>query len=234
MKFITELINGRKLLKELRKGEAYLSYSQQAEDITIQRYFGEEKKTGLYVDIGAFDPVKYSNTFLFYKKGWRGINIEPNPDQYEKFKKQRPNDININVGINDKNEQLKYYKFNAPALNTFEKKNADEWASRPGFKIEGTINIETYPLSEVLGKYLKDNQEIDFFSIDVEGMDFKVVKSNDWNRFRPKLVLTEESIVEKNIFTESDIYNFFKSIGYDLWCITGGTIIYIDILAKNK
>ena len=67
-------------MKDLRKGNILLSYSQQAEDLSIQRYFGEEKMNGFFVDVGAFDPIKYSNTYLFYKKGWRGINIEPNPD----------------------------------------------------------------------------------------------------------------------------------------------------------
>ena len=70
------------------------------------------------------------------------------------------------------------------------------------------------------------------FSIDVEGMDFKVIKSNDWNKHRPELVLTEESMREKNIYTESEIYQFLRGIGYDLYCVTGGTIIYSD--TRNK
>jgi FkbM family methyltransferase len=232
MSFITKFLKNQQLLKDLCKKKALISYSQQGEDLAIQRYFGD-KSDGFYIDIGAFHPIQYSNTYLFYQKGWNGINIEPNPDSFQKFQTIRKRDINLNIGINEKNEKLTYYKFNAPALNTFDKAHADLWAGRPGFKIEETITVDTFTLSDVLSKYVPANKPIDFMSVDVEGLDFKVLSSNNWDKFRPKLLLVEESITDKNIYTESQILSFLSGIGYRLWSVSGGTIVYHDTKHSN-
>jgi FkbM family methyltransferase len=225
MNFIKKAIKLARLLKDLKTGKASISYSQQAEDLTIQRYF-TEKTNGFFVDIGAFDPVHYSNTFLFYQKGWRGINIEPNPEHFNRFTKKRTRDINLNIGINDKNENLEYFKLNAPALNSFSKEQAELWANRPGFKIVGTQTIETFPLKDILNKYLPVGQTIDFMNIDAEGLDLKVIQSNDWNKFRPEFILIEESIYDMKSFDESTIVVYLKEVNYNLVCITGGTMIF--------
>ena len=69
-----------------------ISFSQQGEDIIIQNYF-ENKFDGFFIDIGAYHPIKYSNTFALYLKGWKGINIEPNPDNIPLFQNIRRRDI---------------------------------------------------------------------------------------------------------------------------------------------
>ena len=100
-----------------------LSYSQEGEDLILKRLFDGQKK-GLYVDVGAHHPKRFSNTYLFYKMGWRGINIDAMPGSMEKFKEVRPEDINIEAAISDKDELLTYYIFNESALNTFSKAGA--------------------------------------------------------------------------------------------------------------
>lgn len=214
-------------LSELNRGEALLSYSQQAEDLAIQRYF-EDKQNGFFIDIGAFHPIKYSNTYLFYKKGWNGINIEPNPENIELFKVIRPNDLTLNIGISDQPQKLTYYQFNVSALNTFDEMHANQWAKKEGFSIKKTLEIETFPLKEILQKHLKKEQIIDFMTIDVEAYDLKVLKSNDWENYRPTLLLVEEYVYDKNSFQESEICKYMGIIGYKLWCISGGTIIFSD------
>ncbi len=73
---------------------ACLSYSQEGEDLILQRFF-ETKENGFYIDVGAHNPTRFSNTFIFYLKGWRGINIEPTPGSKTAFDSVRPKDLNI-------------------------------------------------------------------------------------------------------------------------------------------
>lgn len=69
--------------------------------ITAIKSFPE---VGSYLDIGANDPIRFSNTNLLYKKGWNGVNVEPNLTLFHKLEKFRPRDVNLNVavGIGDK------------------------------------------------------------------------------------------------------------------------------------
>ena len=95
------------------------SYSQEGEDMVLSRIFSDKSK-GFYVDVGAHHPMRFSNTYSFYKRGWQGINIEPNPDSISMFKRYRPRDINLNCGIAWNKGNLEYYMFDEPALNTFD------------------------------------------------------------------------------------------------------------------
>ena len=89
-------------------GYATKSYSQEGEDMILKRLFGGQK-FGFYVDVGAHHPKRFSNTYYFYKKGWRGINIDAMPGSMIAFDKLRPRDINIERPISDKKQILTYY-----------------------------------------------------------------------------------------------------------------------------
>lgn len=70
------------------------SYSQEGEDMVLQRIF-DGKTNGFYVDVGAHHPFRFSNTYFFYRLGWSGINIEPNPEASDLFQSARRKDINL-------------------------------------------------------------------------------------------------------------------------------------------
>ncbi|TXH53491.1 MAG: FkbM family methyltransferase, partial [Bacteroidia bacterium] len=154
------------------------SFSQQAEDLHIQRYFGN-RNNGFYVDVGAFHPLQISNTQLFYNRGWRGINIEPNPDQFAFFPQYRPQDTNLNLAVGNAGETLTYHCFNVPGLNSFSQTHATDWANREGFYITHTLQISTVTLAEILAQHLPKNQTIDFMSVDAEGWDLIILTSNN-------------------------------------------------------
>jgi hypothetical protein len=128
-------------------GYALKSYSQEGEDMILRRLFEKQKK-GFYVDVGAHHPKRFSNTFFFYKNGWRGINIDAMPNSMCLFNKIRPRDINIEIPISDKKQKLKYYMFNEPALNTFSKEIAEKRADKNDYKIISEKEMETSTLEE--------------------------------------------------------------------------------------
>jgi FkbM family methyltransferase len=204
-----------------------LAYSQDGEDMILRRLF-EGQKSGFYVDVGAHHPYRFSNTCYFYRRGWRGINIDPNPDAIAAFRRDRPSDINVCVGISDAAENLTFHFFNEPALNTFDSGLAAERAGLPGYCLLETRGVAVRRLDDLLAEYLPPDQKIDFLSIDVEGLDLSVLRSNDWNRFRPCMLLVEAR--ERTVLAvQNDPINLFVvAAGYRLIAKTLNTLIYED------
>ena len=211
-------------------GFSLKSYSQEGEDMILRRLF-EKQKTGFYVDVGAHHPKRFSNTFFFYKKGWRGINIDAMPNSMSLFNKIRPRDINLEIPISDKKQKLKYYMFNEAALNCFSKELAEKRNGKYDYKIISEKEMETSTLEEILEKHLPYDQEIDFMSIDVEGLDLQVLKSNNWRLFRPKIVLMEVIDSSINEIADSKEYKYLAEFGYETFAKTVNTVIFqrVDI-----
>jgi FkbM family methyltransferase len=207
-------------------GYAVKSYSQEGEDLILNRIFEQQKK-GFYVDVGAHHPKRFSNTYIFYKKGWHGINIDAMPGGMKLFEKFRPRDINIEKAISDKKQTLTYYIFNEPALNGFSEDLSKLRSNKENYFIKSTKKIETLTLVEVLDKYLPNHREIDFLSIDVEGLDYNVLKSHDFKKYRPKIILIEilESDLD-NIYT-SEIAKFLNKVDYRVYVKLMNTIFFV-------
>lgn len=182
------------------------SYSQFQEDLLIDLILGR-KKTGLYIDIGANDPFVNNNTQRFYQRGWRGINIEPNKIAYEKIKQNRTEDCNLNIAISENTGELTFYLIGEDSsISTLDYKQALKMEKITKGKIT-TCTVKTKTLKDVLDDNA-ENRQIDFMSVDAEGHDLEVLKSNDWNKYRPFLILVESNIKTK------DIIKYMEQNGY--------------------
>lgn len=214
-----------KLVKKLfHPPFSHLSYAQEGEDMILKVIF-EDIETGFYVDVGALHPVRFSSTYHFYMKGWQGINIEAMPGSMQEFNKKRPRDINLELAISDKKEMITYYVFNEPALNGFSRSLSLERNENTSYKILFTKELQTIPISEVLDQYLLGDQTINFLNIDTEGYDYKVLKSNNWEKYRPEIVVIEDYLPFEKIF-ESEIFNYMQKLDYEIYCRTLRTTIY--------
>ena len=202
-----------------------LSFSCEGEDRILEHIF-QQNKSGFFIDIGANSATKFSNSYLFYLKGWKGINIEPNPDFIPSFKLLRPRDKTLNIGVSMKEAELNYYVFNEPNLNTFSKERKLYLTNKTEFKLIKTLNIKCYPLGTILKDNLLENQKIDFMSIDTEGFDFKILKSNDWSKFLPKYILVEEHHKAIEEIINSEISIFLKEKGYQFYYRTFNTSFF--------
>jgi FkbM family methyltransferase len=205
-------------------GHSTKIYSLEGEDMILARIF-EGKKNGFYVDVGAHHPKRFSNTYYFYKIGWNGINIDAMPGSMEIFKKDRPRDINIEVAISDENKKLTYYAFSDPALNGFSK-DLSENVYQKDYEILFKKEIKTLTLEQILDKFLPEKQKIDFLSIDVESLEFQVIKSNNWNKYMPDVILIEILDNDLESIFENDIYKFLKSKGFKMIAKTLNTVIF--------
>lgn len=199
-------------------------YSQEGEDIILRRIFGDQK-TGFYVDVGAHHPKRFSNTCYFYDKGWQGINIDALPGSMKVFQKLRPRDINLEIAISEKEQNLTYYMFNEPALNGFSK-SISEGRQNKDYQIEKKISIPSFPLSKILDNHLPLNQKINFLSVDVEGLDLKVLASNDWVKYRPQVVVVEVLFSSLNKLENDPVYSYMVTQGYYLFAKLIHTCIF--------
>lgn len=195
------------------------SFSQEGEDLILQKIFSR-KKDGFYVDVGAHHPYRYSNTQLLHLKGWKGINIDPNYS-IKLFDIARPNDINIRIGVADRSKVLTLYMFEDSALDTFIEKRAETIVSSGQAKRIGTTKVRVKPLSSVLDKHCKDSA-INLLNIDTEGMDIEVLKSNNWKKYRPEVIVIESI----NGRQENTIYKFLKRYNYKLRAKTINSLIF--------
>jgi FkbM family methyltransferase len=201
------------------------AYSQEGEDLLLSRIFGK-KNNGFYVDVGALHPLRFSNTYYFYKQGWQGINIEPRPGSKLLFDKARPKDINLENGVSNEEKTLTYHIFNEPALNTFSEEVALRNSKVSGYAVQKKVSIKTVTLKSVFDRYLKEGQNIDFLSIDVEGLDFEVLQSNDWGKYKPSVILVEDTQFNFLNIKASQVYNYLSGNGYNFYAKTVNTLFF--------
>jgi FkbM family methyltransferase len=208
-------------------------HSQLGEDLILSVLL-EGKKNGYYVDIGANNPKKFNNTYLLYKSGWHGINIEPNPTKIAAFKRRRSRDINLAIGVGSKESTMKYHRFDEDTLNTFDP-SAAEKNKNMGHILENIINVPVKPLSTVFKENGVGGAIIDVMSLDTEGYDMEVLKSNDWKTYRPRFIIIETLEYKRTGLGEryDNIFNpYMKSIGYEPVANTVVNTIYKDTQKK--
>lgn len=197
--------------------------SQDGEELYLINKFCK-KNNGVYVDVGAYHPTRFSNTFWAYCKGWRGINIEPNPDGFMLLEIMRPEDINVNAGISSKEDTLKYYRFSEPALNTFDPNYAETVIKEFGLELKDSIEVPVIPLCNVLRtNHIK---HIDFMDIDVEEHEFEVIKSIRFDEVEIEVILVEQLDADLESVINSEIAEYLKTKGYLPVSKYNRTVIY--------
>jgi len=216
-------LSARLALHKSRKGNR--SFAQEGEDILLLRYFSG-KTDGFFVDVGAHHPFRFSNTSLFYRQGWRGINVEPNPLTVELFRRHRPKDINIQCGVASAPGELNYFQFDDPALNTFDEALKNERLATTSYRYIDTVKIPVKPLKAILDDNLPAGRTIDFLTVDVEGLDLDVLQSNDWQTYRPHYVLAEALGTALEDIDDNAIYVFMTAQGYRLVAKTYNSLLF--------
>lgn len=200
------------------------SFSHSGEDRLILKLFGY-RTSGTYVDVGCYHPVNYSNTYLLYLMGWSGIVIDADDIFLQAYREVRPKDRVIHVGIAARDNRTEFYLFADRSLNTFDKARAQELQSQNPQAIVGKKHVEVRPLAAVLAEH--QIGAVDFLNIDVEGLDLEVLMSNDWSRWRPKLVLVEDHSLNLMQPGDSAIFRYLCDQGYRLHSKCNYSSVYV-------
>ena len=227
MKFFLKI----NLLINLIKYRGFLikkQYSKNSEDKFLIKFF-KNKLTGTYIDIGAFHPYRFSNTYLLHCKGWNGLNIDINKKSIELFKIARPKDINLNIAVGDINKkQTFYYKKKLYPMNTLNKDFAKMYINK-GIKKK---QIMSYTFDFILKKFF-NKKKIDLLDIDVEGNEYNVMKKINFTKVKFNLILIEiTNFNTKSKGNARKIRNLLTKYGYKYLKSFGETSVYKNIAYK--
>ncbi len=205
----------KKVLDKIRFKSEY--FAQCGEDAVLYGIFYKKIKRGekgVFVDVGAYHPIIYSNTYFFYKLGWRGINIDACPGSMKKFIKKRPYDTNLEIGIDEIAGESTFYVLNKKStMNTFSKSNLQKHNMLD--MVQKEVKVKTSTIEEILDNYL-ENQEIDFLNVDAEGVDFKVLKSNNWLKYRPNVIIVEIQCKDIEDVKANETSKFLLDLDYKI------------------
>lgn len=207
----------------------HTTFSQFGEDLIVANVFMLAGiVTPTYLDVGAHHPLHVSNTALLHSRGSRGVNIEANPDLIAAFQELRPDDTTVNVGAGPIGGQLNFYRIDAfSGRNTFDKEVAEAFVrEHPQFKISDTLRIDVLPLDDIVRTYCSGAYP-DFLSIDVEGLDFDVLKTANFSSSKPKLICVE-AISGADEDASLKLRNLLEDRGYELYTRTLGNLIMIE------
>lgn len=178
---------------ELTRFESSFSvtWSQAGEDTALLAVLGKQAQ-GLYIDIGAHHPSRFSVTRSLYQLGWSGVNVDANPDLMGEFLKARPRDTNLCLAVGLE-EKYSFAVFNEPALSTLEPAWRDKFISE-NYTVSKIIEVEGRKLRKILDDFAPVTR-IDLLTIDAEGSDLNVLQSLEFetlgkSRF-PKWLLLE-------------------------------------------
>ena len=224
-----------KLIKVFIKSLTHkkISYSYGGVDLLILDIFKNQKK-GYYLDIGCAHPIKNNNTYLLYRKGWNGINIDLDKENIDLFNSYRKRDFNVTAAVSDKEGETDlYFYHNKSALNTISKQNADFQKA----DISSIKKIKTQSINKILENSPYKDQKIDFLSVDVEGSELDIFKNFDFNKYSPKVIVVEfldlslKKLEIKNLninnIIRSEIFELIQSKGYTLANVLHSDLIFI-------
>ena len=152
------------------------------------------------------------------------MNIDAAPGSMEVFNFLRSSDINKEICIGPKADQaVDFFIFDKPALNTFDPSMAE--LAKQNSKLLKVCKLKTRTLADCLEAYVPKNSIIDFLSIDVEGLDEMILKSNDWSRFSPTYIVFESHDLTLDNFSEHGFVKFLNGVGYSVVSKTGPSFI---------
>ena len=208
-------------------------YSNWGIDLLIKDILKNQKEKGIYIDVGCHHPLINNNTYILYKRGWKGINVDLDFNSIDMFNYFRPKDHNIQIALSNKIGFTDLYFFhNRSAKNTITKSR--------GKGAKSIKRVKTDTLNNIVKNSKINTKKIDFLSIDVEGNELNVLKGLNFKKYRPKIISIEfikPNIKEfyqhdiKNIF-KSDIYKFMISKKYKLVNWIHDDLIFISKTSK--
>ena len=203
---------------------SFISYAQNGVDVVLWRAL-QHVDAGVYVDVGAADPVGYSVSYAMYQRGWSGINLEPEPKFAEALRLIRPRDITLEVAAGDSVGELTLYHPRGTGLSTVDATGADRLKSA-GFDLE-EVRVPERPLNSILSDHLDSTDPIHFLKIDVEGSEHRVLRGLDLTVWRPWIIVVEATAPMSTERTHEEWDPYLVKHGYTCTLFDGLNRFYL-------
>ncbi|MBW4575028.1 MAG: FkbM family methyltransferase [Aphanothece sp. CMT-3BRIN-NPC111] len=191
------------------------SYAQFREDIDLLEFF-KPQSSGYYIDVGAFDGVSSSNTFLLEQAGWHGLSIEANPDLILSLQKSRPHCTIVAQAVTAPNKIgiINFYKVVSDYAKHLQLSTTQltsnlvaKIASRQG-KF-ATVQVPATTLDDILERH-QVPLRFDVLSIDVSGSELNALKGFSIEKFQPRIVI----VADYTSGTGDAVSKYLTSYGY--------------------
>lgn len=216
------------------RNKTNLSYSQSGEDKIVSFIFDWiQIEKPIYLDIGAHHYSWLSNTYLFYLNGATGVCVEPDPFLFKEIKRHRPRDICLNVGVGVQDGIIAdYFVMTSKSLNTFSKEEALVYANTSNYGEQRIEEVLAVPIKNVNRIVLEQfaEKKINFVSIDVEGWDFEIIKSFNFELYEPEVfcIETMRRGVDGKLIKNSELISYMESKNYMVYADTFINTIFIS------
>jgi len=218
------------------------SYSSNSIDLIVD-YLLKDIKKGTYIDLGCNHPIKYNNTYLLYKRGWSGINIDSDKTSIRLFNRFRKNDFNVNNIVSEDEKIKKLYIYHdRSTINTLDKELVDSRTNKPLKEVEE----KSTTLNKIIERSPFKNTNINLLTIDVEGHEFESLKNFNFSKYKIDVIaleLLDKSLNKIEMYnqsidfvTKSDIYNLLLNNNYKLinWVHSDLVFVRNDFPKKNR
>jgi FkbM family methyltransferase len=202
---------------------SFTSYAQNFEDVMLWRAL-KHIDQGFYIDVGANDPNQDSVTKAFYERGWRGINVEPVPQWFERLEKARPRDTNLQLALGAEPSEIMLYEIPDTGLSTVEKRFAERHEAERGYQSR-ELRAKVDTLTSVCERV--HLEPIHFLKIDVEGAEKAVLQGTDFGKIRPWIILIEATLPNSQEESYSDWEPLLLSAGYEYAYFDGLNRFYV-------
>jgi FkbM family methyltransferase len=211
----------------LERGAVY-SYSPFGEDRVVLGWLveaGVKAENIRYLDIGASDPLVLNNTMLLYQCGGRGVLVEPDAEMAGKLKKRRGRDIVIDAAVAfDARRSAELIRMSSSVFNSFSERQVQHIVqSSAGWGAEQSViervEVALIPINEIIERHC-GGVAPHFLSIDAESVDFEILQSLDFQRFRPWIICAESSR------PRSAFVDLLQPFGYRSICETPHNFIF--------
>ena len=185
-----------------------------------------------YLDLGANHARELSNTYYFYEKGAKGVLVEANPELIPELKLMRSRDLVLNYCVSaNTDDEIDFYILNGDGLSSADYSSVEE-ALRVNqvLKIEKTTKVKCITIKRILEDYVKVPPTI--LNVDIEGTEMEVLRSYDFERFRPTLICIEMIPYEAKLSygkKNNEILQFLTQKGYTEYAFTGINSVFVDL-----
>ncbi len=181
---------------------------------------------GVFIDLGCNHPIKFNNTYLLYKRGWRGINIDLDQKSIEEFNKIREKDYNVQSLVSSKSNKEKdiFYYHSRSAINTVSEELI-KYRNTDKNKIQ-VLKQKTETLENIIERSPYKNKKIDLLSIDIENHEYEALKNFNFSKYKIQVIVIEIHDLKQDkleIYNQSldfvlnsNIYKLLDKNGYKL------------------
>lgn len=203
------------------------SYAQCGEDVIadylLTGLLGFTRPT--YLDIGAHHPWHLSNTYAFYRKGCRGVCVEPDPVLFRRIRHARSRDVCLNVGVGSLREVKELFVIDDPGLNTFSEQTRGALEEGHPFRVTRSVPVQIVPMNDILTKHF--GPWPNFVSLDAESMDLEILRAVDFALYRPEVICVE-TLAYPELVKIASIGEFLKGVGYEVYADTHVNTIFVE------